>query len=334
MRSPPGSGRTWRRHEHVADPSRHAHGRGAPDGRRPRALARLLPRVHRPRRARAGRWPRDARRWTGRACSSSSRSRARSPRRGGRGSSTSPCCCPTGRSLARWLAHAVRERVRLSGASDHFVSEAIYLSDPDKHGIEIYHDRPRELWEGQVAARMGTDPLDLNGLLGELDDPETEPFERQPDGTTMGHVHLQVADIPSSVEFYRDLLGFGLMAEYGGAGGVPLGRRLPPPRGRQHLAQRRSASAGAGLGRPAALRDRAAGRGRARRAGRAHRRRRPGGRGRPGRAARARPVGQRVRAAHAPAGSRRRARRRRARARSSCARRRAARPCAAARARA
>jgi catechol 2,3-dioxygenase len=122
---------------------------------------------------------------------------------------------PDRRSLARWLAHAVRERVRLSGASDHFVSEAIYLSDPDKHGIEIYHDRPRELWEGQVAARMGTDPLDLNGLLGELEDPETEPFQRQPDGTTMGHVHLQVADIPASIEFYRDLLGFGLMAEYG-----------------------------------------------------------------------------------------------------------------------
>ncbi|MDX6628131.1 MAG: catechol 2,3-dioxygenase [Gaiellales bacterium] len=123
---------------------------------------------------------------------------------------------PDRKSLARWLAHAVRERVRLAGASDHFVSEAIYLSDPDKHGIEIYHDRPRELWEGRVAARMGTDPLDLNGLLGELEDPETEPFERQPEGTTMGHVHLQVAHIAPSLGFYRDVLGFGLMAEYGG----------------------------------------------------------------------------------------------------------------------
>jgi catechol 2,3-dioxygenase len=118
-------------------------------------------------------------------------------------------------SLARWLAHAVRERVRLAGASDHFVSEAIYLSDPDRHGIEIYHDRPRELWEGKVASGMGTDPLDLNGLLGELDDPESEPFDRQPDGTTMGHVHLQVQAIPDSIGFYRDLMGFGLMAEYG-----------------------------------------------------------------------------------------------------------------------
>ncbi len=123
---------------------------------------------------------------------------------------------PDRRSLALWLAHAVRTRVRLAGASDHFVSEAIYLSDPDRHGIEIYADRPRELWEGDVAARMGTDPLDLEGLLGELDDPETSPFDRQPGGTAMGHVHLQVSQIPPSVEFYRDLLGFGLMAEYGG----------------------------------------------------------------------------------------------------------------------
>ena len=123
---------------------------------------------------------------------------------------------PDRRSLALWLAHAVRTRVRLAGASDHFVSEAIYLSDPDRHGIEIYADRPRELWEGQVAARMGTDPLDLDGLLGELDDPETAAFDRQPGDTAMGHVHLQVSQIPPSVDFYRDLLGFGLMAEYGG----------------------------------------------------------------------------------------------------------------------
>ncbi len=122
---------------------------------------------------------------------------------------------PDRRSLALWVAHAVREQVRLEGASDHFVSEAIYLRDPDGHGIEIYQDRPREAWEGQVAERMGTDPLDLDGLLGELGDADVA-FERQPAGTTMGHVHLQVSDLPASVAFYRDLLGFDLMAEYGG----------------------------------------------------------------------------------------------------------------------
>ena len=117
--------------------------------------------------------------------------------------------------LARWLAHAVRERIQLTGVADHYVSEAIYLSDPDDHGIEIYWDRPREVWEGQVAQRMTTLPLDTRGLLGELEDPAREPFERIAPGAVMGHVHLCVAEIPSTIAFYRDLLGFGLMARLG-----------------------------------------------------------------------------------------------------------------------
>jgi catechol 2,3-dioxygenase len=117
--------------------------------------------------------------------------------------------------LARWLAHAGREGVPLVGLSDHFVSEAIYLSDPDGHGIEIYCDRPREVWEGQVFERMTTLPLDVPGLLGELSDPESEPFEALPEGTVMGHVHLKVASIPETVAFYRDQIGFELMAQLG-----------------------------------------------------------------------------------------------------------------------
>ena len=117
-------------------------------------------------------------------------------------------------ALASWLAHAIRDQVPMTGVSDHFVSEALYLRDPDAHGIEIYADRPRELWEGQVE-RMTTEPLDLENLLGELDDPETEPFEGLSSGTVMGHVHLQVADIPETVRFYRDVLGFELMTSYG-----------------------------------------------------------------------------------------------------------------------
>jgi catechol 2,3-dioxygenase len=116
--------------------------------------------------------------------------------------------------LARWLAHAARERVALTGASDHFVSEAIYLSDPDHHGIEIYWDRPRAQWEGRVD-RMGTWPLDVDSLLGELDDPRAEPFDGLPADTTMGHVHLRVSEIESTVGFYRDVLGLGLMAQLG-----------------------------------------------------------------------------------------------------------------------
>jgi catechol 2,3-dioxygenase len=117
--------------------------------------------------------------------------------------------------LAEWLAHAARERLALTGLSDHFVSEAIYLNDPDDHGIEIYWDRPREVWEGQVGERMTTLPLDVDSLLGELDDPASAQFDGLPDGTVMGHVHLKVASIPETVDFYRDVLGFALMAELG-----------------------------------------------------------------------------------------------------------------------
>ncbi len=132
---------------------------------------------------------------------------------------------PQRTDLASWLAHAVRDRVRLAGLSDHFVSEALYLSDPDGHGIEIYRDRPRETWEGEVGARMTTLPLDVDDLIAELPDPESATFGGLADGTIMGHVHLKVAAIPETVSFYRDVLGFGLMATLGpsaaflGAGG-------------------------------------------------------------------------------------------------------------------
>jgi catechol 2,3-dioxygenase len=182
--------------------------------------------------------------------------------------------------LARWLAHAARDRVRLVGLSDHFVSEALYLSDPDGHGIEIYWDRPRAGWEGQVAARMTTLRLDVADLLGELDDPRTEPFDGLPAGTRMGHIHLKVAAIPATVDFYRDVIGFGLMAQLGGqaaflsAGGY-----------HHHLGANTWESAGAAPppgGRPAPRDDRRA---RRRRAGR-HPRAGPGRRADAGRRAR------------------------------------------------
>jgi len=117
--------------------------------------------------------------------------------------------------LARWLAHAAREQVPLVGLSDHFVSEAIYLSDPDDHGIEIYWDRPRSVWEGQVAERMTTLPLDVQSLVGELGDAATAGFDGLAGGTAMGHVHLRVAEIPATAAFYCDAIGFALMAAFG-----------------------------------------------------------------------------------------------------------------------
>jgi catechol 2,3-dioxygenase len=121
---------------------------------------------------------------------------------------------PDRASLARWLDHAGRERVQLQGLSDHFVSEAIYLADPDGHGIEIYHDRPRASWEGRLE-QMTTLPLDVASLLSELTAPPGEPFRGLPSRTDMGHVHLQVRDVAEAVGFYRDVLGFELMAAYG-----------------------------------------------------------------------------------------------------------------------
>src|SRR4051794_33397715 len=116
--------------------------------------------------------------------------------------------------LANWLEHAARSGVRLTGASDHFVSEALYLRDPDGHGIEIYADRPRESWtrleDGSL--NIGTVALDLDDLMGARDG----DFERMPDGTVMGHVHLQVAHLEEARRFYTDVLGLDLMIEMPG----------------------------------------------------------------------------------------------------------------------
>ena len=95
-----------------------------------------------------------------------------------RGSTTSRCSsssAPTSR--AGWRTPRATAW-RSPASSDHFVSEALYLDDPDGHGIEIYWDRPREVWEGQVATRLTTQPLDVESLLGELADPRTRALRR------------------------------------------------------------------------------------------------------------------------------------------------------------
>jgi catechol 2,3-dioxygenase len=119
---------------------------------------------------------------------------------------------PSRRDLADWLAHSIRDRVPLTGASDHAVSEALYLRDPDEHGLEIYADRPREVWEGRVFELMTTEPLDANGLLAEADE---DGFTGLPGGTRVGHVHLCVSEIPDTIAFYRDAAGFDLVAALG-----------------------------------------------------------------------------------------------------------------------
>jgi catechol 2,3-dioxygenase len=124
---------------------------------------------------------------------------------------------PAREDLARWLVHAAGARVPLSGMSDHLVSEAIYLRDPDWHGIEIYRDRPREEWPRANGGtiQMDTLPLDTDALVESLAGTEVGPYEQMPAGTRMGHVHLHVADIAATERFYTDVLGFELMVRYG-----------------------------------------------------------------------------------------------------------------------
>jgi catechol 2,3-dioxygenase len=119
---------------------------------------------------------------------------------------------PDRAELGRFLAHAAREQIQLTGLSDHVVSEAIYLRDPDYHGIEVYADRPREQWEGRVSQTMTTVPLDTDSLLAEAGD---GGFAGLPDGTRVGHVHLCVRDVDETIAFYRDRLGMGLTAHRG-----------------------------------------------------------------------------------------------------------------------
>jgi len=111
---------------------------------------------------------------------------------------------PDRAALAGWLHHALALGVRLDGASDHGVSEALYLSDPEGNGIEVYADRPRALWPRPPAPAEGvamvTHRLDLQDLLAAATGAAMEPR-----ATRIGHVHLRAGDLAATEAFYRDL---------------------------------------------------------------------------------------------------------------------------------
>jgi catechol 2,3-dioxygenase len=122
---------------------------------------------------------------------------------------------PDRTALSRVLNHLLATQTPIDGASDHGVSEALYLSDPDGHGIEIYRDRPRREWpfvKGSLG--MTTDPLDVRGLAAA--DRTRAPWEGIDPRTVMGHIHLHVADLAAAEHFYVDLLGLDLMQRFGG----------------------------------------------------------------------------------------------------------------------
>ena len=123
---------------------------------------------------------------------------------------------PSRVALAEALRNLIATETRFGG-SDHLVSEAIYLSDPDGNGIEIYRDRPRSSWvweQGQI--KMATVPLNYPDILAEVKD-RPGGWEGLRPETVIGHIHLHVANLAQAEQFYRDVVGFDLVTRYGGA---------------------------------------------------------------------------------------------------------------------
>ena len=124
---------------------------------------------------------------------------------------------PTRQDHARWIAHIAKNRIPITGASDHGVSEAFYLDDPEGNGIEVYNDRPRKRWNWENGlVTMPTKQLDIEAILQEID-PASATYPAAPDGLRIGHVHLRVGNIDKTEEFYRGALGLDLTRRRGGA---------------------------------------------------------------------------------------------------------------------
>ena len=124
---------------------------------------------------------------------------------------------PTRADLARWVLHIAHDRVPIAGASDHGVSEAFYLDDPEGNGVEVYADRPAETWAWQDGlVSMPTEPLDIPSLVSVLG-AQPETYRGAPDGMRIGHVHLRVGDLAPAERFYRDGVGLDLTRKRHGA---------------------------------------------------------------------------------------------------------------------
>lgn len=119
--------------------------------------------------------------------------------------------------LARFLLHLSRIRTQLQGFADHWVSEAIYLTDPEGNGIEVYRDRPRSEWPSRDGKlQMATEPLDIDGIMSEISQAD-QSWQGFPGETKLGHMHLRVSDLSKAEKFYTGTIGFDLVTRYGGA---------------------------------------------------------------------------------------------------------------------
>lgn len=123
---------------------------------------------------------------------------------------------PSRADLAQLIIRIGESRTPVQGMVDHHTHEAVYLSDPEGNGIELYVDRPREVWPGwPELTRRGNAPLDVESLLAELgSSPPKWPGLSA--GAAIGHVHLHVADLAESDAFYVDVLGLDLVGRFPG----------------------------------------------------------------------------------------------------------------------
>ncbi len=124
---------------------------------------------------------------------------------------------PTRADLARWILHVAKNRTPVSGASDHDVSEAIYLDDPEGNGVEVYSDRFPEKWrrDGKHIFQK-TDPLDIEAIVREVD-PATAVYVSAPEGLRVGHIHLRVGDVAEAERFYCNAAGLEITRTRAGA---------------------------------------------------------------------------------------------------------------------
>jgi catechol 2,3-dioxygenase len=130
---------------------------------------------------------------------------------------------PSRLELARAAKRLIATRTPVSGASDHNISEAIYLPDPDGNGIELAADRPSETWGdlSDPTAIGGPMPLDMEDLLAPVDDEEPRPAASP--GLRVGHLHLHVGDIERALGFWRDGVGFQVMTRFPSAAFIAAG---------------------------------------------------------------------------------------------------------------
>lgn len=122
---------------------------------------------------------------------------------------------PSRADLGRWINHAIENKIAVEGASDHLVSEAAYLTDPEGNGIEIYADRPHDTWKWNgPTVEMATMRMDIPGVIGSVPAGDTG-WKGAPENTVIGHVHLRVGDPTEAEAWWNAEFGFDTVTKYG-----------------------------------------------------------------------------------------------------------------------